>query len=145
MVGQEAKFGIESELRVTATNVTQALMEEIKTKKWDQNSPIPPGTASTTLGPESATYDDIDDFNNLPPWNDTTCTDTVNVNNVVFTREVDVCYVNPTTLGDCLGTKTNCTRSGATPTDYKKITVTVRAPATNWDSSVELMTVMTNY
>mgnify|MGYP001596760427 CR=1 FL=1 len=145
MVGGEAGRGVESEIRVTATNVAKQLMEEIKSKSWDET----PSSPSTTLGPESgetslSLFDDADDFNNLSGYGNTPCTDTVTVNDVTFTREVDVCYV-PAALGDCLGTKTNCTRSDATPTDYKKITVTVTAPATNWGSNVKLVTVMTNY
>ncbi len=152
MVGQEAKFGVESELRVTAANVGQALMEEIKTKKWDQNSPIPPGTASTTLGPESATYDDVDDYNDLVPASlgTTPCTDTFTVSGIAFTRAVDVCYVSSGALNTCVDTapvagSCNRTIAAGSQTDYKKITVTVTAPATNWGSDVVLTTVMTNY
>jgi MSHA pilin protein MshD len=149
MVGQEAKFGIESEIRVTATNVAQQLMEAIRLKSWDQNMPIPPGTASSTLGPDGETtqadYNDVDDFNKLDP-SASGCTDTVSVNNVSFTRAVDVCYVADGALNTCLGSKSGCTWSGgATPTDYKKITVTITAPGTNWNSSVTLTTVVTNY
>lgn len=148
MVGQEAKFGVESEIRVTATNVAQALMEEIKTKMWDQNSPIPPGTASATLGPDAeatrADYTDIDDFNDVDPAA-AGCTDTITVNSVTFTRQVEVCYVDGATLNTCLGSKSGCTWIGATPTNYKNITITVTAPATNWNSNAVLTTVMTNY
>ena len=153
MVGQEAKFGVDAEIRVTATNVAQALLEEIKTKQWDQNSPIPPGTASTTLGPDGeatrTAYTDIDDFNDVDPAA-AGCTDSVTVNNVSFTRAVEVCYVNPGNLNTCVDTPPgpgSCNRTIApgSQTDYKKITVTIRADANNWNSSVVLTTVMTNY
>lgn len=150
LIGGEAGRGVEPELRITATNVAQQLMEEIKTKKWDENSPIPPGTASTTLGPDGeatrAAYNDVDDFNDVDPAT-AGCTDTFTVNNVSFTRAVDVCYVSAGDLNTCLGgpKSVGCTWTGATPTDYKKIIVTVTAPGTNWNSSVVLTTVMTNY
>ena len=112
--------------------------------------PIPPGSSSTTLGPDGeasrGSYNDVDDFNKLDPAA-AGCTDTVTVNNVTFTRTVDVCYVADGALNTCLGgpKAADCTWAGATPTDYKKITVTVTAPGTNWNSSVALTTVVTNY
>ena len=42
VLGQETRQSVDAELQVSATNVAQALMEEIKTKRWDENSPIPP-------------------------------------------------------------------------------------------------------
>lgn len=154
LVGGEAGRGVESEIRITASNFAKQLMEEIKSKKWDQNSPIPPGTASTTLGPDDgeatrAAYTDIDDFNDVDPAT-AGCTDPVSVNNVTFTREVQVCYVKVDDLKKCVDTapaagSCNRTIAAGSQTDYKKITVTVTAPATNWNSSVVLITVMTNY
>ena len=161
LVGGEAGRGVESELRVTASNVAQKLMEEIRTKNWDHNMPIPPGSSSTTLGPDGEAsrggYNDVDDFNDVDPAA-AGCTDTVTVNNVIFTRAVDVCYVkgytDPPTLNTCLtgvSKAADCTWTytssdeNNTPTDYKKITVTITAPSTTWNSSVELITVMTNY
>ena len=133
LVGGEAGRGVESEIRVTATNVAKQLMEEIRSKRWDENSPIPPGTASTlgidageTAG-DLSTYDDIDDYIAGAP--------DVSVGDVTYSRNVAVSYVNSDAL--------NTTVAG--PTDYKRIQITVTAPATNWNSSVVLTTVMSNY
>ena len=163
MVGQQAKFGVDAEIRVTATNVAQALMEEIKTKCWDDPTLMPGGicaqtaAASTTLGPEAgevtlSLYDDADDFNDLTPASvGAPCTDdTVTVNGITFTREAVVCYVNPGVLNTCVDTapaagSCNRTIAAGSQTDYKKITVTVTAPDNNWGSSVVLTTVVTNY
>lgn len=109
--------------------------------------PIPPGIASLTLGPDlgegtRAAYDDVDDFNDVDPAA-AGCTDTVTVNNITFTRQVQVCYVNSADLNTCADAAgANCTRTIALPTDYKKITVTVSNANI---SSIELVTVVTNY
>ncbi|MDP3260075.1 MAG: hypothetical protein Q8M34_05765 [Thermodesulfovibrionales bacterium] len=166
MVGQEAKFGVDAEIRVTAANVAQQLLEEIKAKCFDETSPVSGGicgqtaAASTSLGPDTvpvnenlfSLYDDADDYNDLTPASVGTppCTDTVSVNSVTFTRAVQVCYVNPGNLNTCVDTppgpgSCNRTITSGSQTDYKLISVTVTAPATNWNSSVVLTTVMTNY
>lgn len=168
MVGQEAKFGVESEIRITAANVAQQLMEEIKTECFDELSVDATVTGeckqiaapSTSLGPDTvpvnenlfSLYDDADDYNDLTPASvgTTPCTDTVGVNNITFTREAVACYVNPGDLNTCVDTapgpgSCNRTIASGSQTDYKKITVTVTAPDNNWDSYVELTTVMTNY
>ena len=136
ILGEGAKQGAYSELQVTATEVGQALMEEIKTKQWDQNSPIPPGAYSTPLGPEGETrtactglsatpFDDVDDYNGYfepCPWNGAS-----------FTTSVLVCYVQPAALDTCVD---------PTTTDYKRIQVDV----TNTNlGTVSLVTVVTNY
>jgi hypothetical protein len=140
-------------------------MEEIKSKCFDETSVsvgtcVQTATPSTSLGPDDgsatettlASYDDVDDFNDLAPGGGSVppCTDSVTVNNVSFTRQVQVCYVNPGALNSCVDTDPvagSCTRTIAngSQTDYKKITVTVTAPSTNWGSSVALTTVVTNY
>ncbi|MDP3259667.1 MAG: hypothetical protein Q8M34_03650 [Thermodesulfovibrionales bacterium] len=131
MVGQEAKFGVDAELRVTATNVAQQLLEEIKAKCFDETSPVSGGicgqtaAASTSLGPDTvpvnensvSLYDDVDDFNDLTPASvGAPCTDTVTVNSVTFTREAVACYVNPGNLNTCVDTPPgpgSCNRTGA--------------------------------
>jgi len=139
MVGQEAKFGVESEIRITATNVAKQLMEEIKSKKWDENSPIPPGPYSN-LGTDTgetdgdlSTYDDIDDYSAGAP--------DVIVGEVTYSRSVEVCYVPPASLN----ANDPCKTASSDATDYKRIQITVTAPATNWGSDVKHVTVMTNY
>ncbi|MBI1811368.1 MAG: hypothetical protein HY035_04560 [Nitrospirae bacterium] len=162
MVGQEAKFGVDAEIRVTATNVAQQLLEEIKAKCFDETSVsgttcIQTAAASTTLGPEAgetalSLYDDVDDFNDLAPASlgTTPCTDTVTVNGIGFTRQAVACYVNPGNLNRCVDTapvagSCNRTIASGSQTDYKNITVTVTAPSDSGGGSVTLTTVMTNY
>lgn len=140
ILGEGAKQGTYSELQVTATEVGQAMMEEIKTKLWDHNSPIPPGAYTTPLaleGTECRTnctglqcganpiFNDVDDYNNYPetcPWNGAS-----------FTTSVLVCYVQPAALDTCVD---------PTTTDYKRIQVTVTNAMLG---SVVLVTVVTNY
>lgn len=146
LLGQGARQGVNAELEIVATNVSQALMEEIRSKRWDENSPIPPGTASTTLGPDGEAtrnaYTDVDDFNDMDPTIGG-CTDTVTVNGVTYTRQAVICYVNSADLNTCVDTLgAGCTRTIVTPTNYKKITVTVTNVTIG---SVELVTVVTNY
>jgi len=161
MLGGEAGRGVDAELRVTATNVAQQLMEEIRTKCWDETSIsgsacAQTATPSTSLGPDDgsatettlASYDDVDDFNDLAPGGGSVppCTDSVTVNNVTFTRQTQVCYVNPGDLNTCVDNAPaagSCTRTIASgsQTDYKRIAVTV----SSGNTSVTLTTVMTNY
>ncbi|MBI5026526.1 MAG: prepilin-type N-terminal cleavage/methylation domain-containing protein [Nitrospirae bacterium] len=133
VLGQGARQGVDAELRVIAANLAQGLMEEIKSKRWDENSPIPPGVYSA-IGPDGeartactgtpSTFDDVDDYNGYSetcPWG-----------GVSYTRDVQVCYVNTADLNACV----------AGPSDYKRIRVTV---SNTTIGSVELVTVVTNY
>ena len=145
LIGGEAGRGVEPELRITATNVAQQLMDEIMTKCWDESATTVAncgGTVSyTALGidgaPEVAmsltTYDDVDDYT-------TGGVPAVNVGGVSYSRSVAVCYVPYNDLK-----YTTCNTTAALGTDYKRIAVTVTVPANNWNSSVVLTTVMTNY
>lgn len=145
MVSEGTQKSGDSELVSTATILAQDLMEEIKSKRWDENSPITGGTivdASKTypLGAEEASrtgYDDVDDYdglaNNPPndahgnPINDYTG----------FTRSVNVIYVAEANL--------NTDNPGVLPnppveSDYKRIDVTV-----SWSTgSINLVTVVSN-
>jgi MSHA pilin protein MshD len=140
VLGQGTRQSVDAELQVTATNVAQALLEGIKTKRWDENSPIPPGTYTTPLGPETgetwninhSNYDDVDDYNNL--YANSGNADAVIVGGVTYTRDVQVCYVPSSNLND--------TSACSTVTDYKRIKVTVTNTTLG---SVELVTVVTNY
>jgi MSHA pilin protein MshD len=140
ILGQGTRQSVDAELQVSATNVAQALMEEIKTKRWDENSPIPPGTYTTTLGPElpgepwditHSNYDDVDDYHNL--YANSGNTDAVTIGGVTYTRDVQVCYVQASDLNTCVD---------STTTDYKRIRVTATNPNLG---SVELVTLVTNY
>ena len=96
-----------------ATDLAREMMEIIGSKRFDENIRTDPAvgswTAVASLGPDSgetglSTYDDKDDFNG---YSDTPLP--------AYTRNVTVIYVAPT----------NYTSASGSPTDYKKITVTV--------------------
>ncbi|MBI4688975.1 MAG: hypothetical protein HY754_01680 [Nitrospirae bacterium] len=135
VLGQGTRQGVDAELQVSGSNVAQALMEEIKTKRWDENNPSPPySDLSVTDGGETAgnpaTYDDVDDYNNGVP--DTT------VSGVTYSRSVEVCYVQSSDLNNT----SPCITASGSATDYKRIKVT----ATNATiGSIELVTLVTNY
>jgi len=102
-----------------ANHLASNLFEEIRSKRWDENT----GAASATLGPDSgetrATYDDVDDFHGL---NETPPKDSQGVTmggSTGFQQQASVCYVASTDLNTCLGSGTS---------NYKKITVTVTDP-----------------
>jgi len=137
ILGQGAKQGVNAELQVSATNVAQALMEEIKSKCWDETHIIAGSCTGTSAGGvlginggETAgnptTYNDVDDYNAGVP--------AVTVGGVSYARTVQVCYVPSTNLND--------TSACNTTTDYKRIQITVTNPTLG---SVELVTVVTNY
>ena len=106
----------------TATDLSQELMEEIRMRRWDENTPFPRSTyitaSSTTLGPEAGEtdktlFDDIDDFNG---WTESAVKDPMN--NAVaafagFSRSVTVGYVDSSLV------------AVASPgtSDYKQVTV----------------------
>jgi MSHA pilin protein MshD len=121
-----------------ATGLAQELMEEIKTKRWDEAGYIPPGgpySAITIDGGESRcnptipgclAFDDMDDYvglNQSPPQDPfgAPLTDFAG-----FTRTVNVCFVNavdpPGTPGGNFAADGPCVPG---PTNYKLITVTV--------------------
>ena len=95
-----------------ATDLAREMMEIIKTKRFDENDRTDPAVGSWSATPfvadsgESgfATFDDKDDFNG---YSDTPLP--------AYTRNVTVIYVAPT----------NYTSASGSPTNYKKITVTV--------------------
>ena len=140
VLGQETRQSVDAELQVSATNVGQALMEEIKSKNWDQNSPIPPGLYSNPLGPEAeawninhSNYNDVDDYNNLYANSTGGNSDFVTIGGVRYNRDCAVCYVQAAALNTCVD---------PTTTDYKRIQVTVTNSTLG---SVVLVTVVTNY
>ena len=145
LVGGEAGRGVEPELRITATNVAQQLMDEIMTKCWDENvvsGSTCTGTMTTysDLGYDPAsvpaevlndltTYDDVDDYRSGVP--------AVNVGGVSYSRSVQVCYVPDSNLNST----SPCVTASGSGTNYKRIAVTT----TSGSTSVTLTTVMTNY
>ncbi len=128
-----------------AAMLAQDLLEEIKTKRWDENLPDGNGFVSnpSLLGIDvsenifdKSTFDDIDDYNGYteqPPKDSN--------NNPLnqyqkYKRQVEVRYVNNylgssiTLLGDGLG-------SGGATSAYKRITVT-----TSWICGLDEKTVI---
>lgn len=142
VLGQGARQGVNAELEVSATNVAQALMEEIRSKRWDENNPPPPYT--TPLGPEvgagetwninHSNYDDVDDYNNLYANSTGGNSDFLTIGGVRYNRDCAVCYVQAAALDTCV--------TPPTTTDYKRIQVTVTNATLG---SVNLVTVVTNY
>jgi type II secretory pathway pseudopilin PulG len=143
LLGQQAKYGVDAEIRVTEINLAQQLMEEIKSKCWDDSTVaancVGPGTGgplginggenrTACTGATTDPFDDVDDYNGYSEpcvWGGTS-----------YTRSAQVCYVNAPPPGTALNT---CV---AGPTNYKRISITVTGPNSQ---SVELVTVVTNY
>jgi type II secretory pathway pseudopilin PulG len=115
-----------SEAMAEATFYAQELMEEIKSKKFDENDAAP---WSTTLNHESGetypNFDDVDDFNDYP---DPLASG--------YTRSCIVDYVELT--GSTWGAATS------PPTDFKRITVTV-SRTDNLSGNVSLVTIVAGY
>lgn len=147
---QGVKNSSDSQRRVTATFLAEGLMEEIKSKCWDENNiAVPPNPlcstpitncatgASATLGPNAETragFDDIDDFNgmnNTPPANSQGA---AMADYPGFTQQVTVMYVDPANL-DAL--------AAMPPTCYKRIEVRVIDVGTN--ETIRLVSLMTGY
>jgi hypothetical protein len=115
----------------------EELMEEVKSKRFDQNSTAP---WSTTLGREGETYpnfNDVDDFNG---YSDNPATG--------YNRSCTVGYavLNGTTWQSCGATSctvsTDCTQ--CTACCYKRIQVTV-SRTDNLASDVSLVTIVAAY
>ncbi len=127
---RQSTFGV---TMTRANGLGSTLLEEIRSKRWDENG----GAASTTLGPETgetrATYDDADDFLGLDdsPPQDSLGTDMAG--STGFRQQVSVCYVANTDLETCLGSGTS---------NYKRITVTVTDPE---GRTTQVVTVISNF
>jgi len=124
-----------------ATVLAQDLMEEIKSKCWDEtattSAPCNGAVTPSAIGPDGgetrATYNDVDDFNglnNTPPRNSQgVAMPAYNI----FTQQASVCYVAAADLNTCIGGTSN----------YKRIVVII-----SWGSAgdqVQLVNVMTNH
>jgi len=128
-LGQGAKQAVSAEIRISGANLGQALMDEIRSKRWDETAVPPPYT--NPLGPEGgesrtacsgtpSTFDDADDYNGYSE----TCNG--------YVKSASVCYVNPADLNTCV----------AGTTDYKRIRVTIDYQGTQ---TADLVTLITNY
>lgn len=106
-----ANTGMQREAITIATSLAQTLMEEIESKRYDENAD-PPWTDPLSLGPDGETgrdtdYDDVDDFNEysenpIPGFGG-------------YTSSVSISYVQPGDLDTPVGTTT----------DFKRIEVTI--------------------
>lgn len=132
--------------RTTAIFLAEALMEEIKSKRWDETVSINAtcSNASATLGFEGGEtriggatgFDDIDDFNGL---NNTNIIDSQgnDISNRYpgYTQQASVCYVPANDPNDT----TNCSNR----TCYKRIRVDITDTTSN--ETISLVSLMTYY
>lgn len=135
---QGVKDSVDSQRRTTAIFLAEGLMEEIRSKQWDEVAVInaPCGNASV-IGPDVGetriNYDDIDDFNglnNTPPSNSQ---GVAMANYGGFQQQVTVSYVNPAALDTAVGG----------PTCYKRIEV--RITDTGTTETISLVSLLTGY
>lgn len=127
--------------RTTAIFLAEALMEEIKSKRWDENTGVITfdSTCSNATFPittEEATrnlYDDVDDFHGL----NTPITDSQGTSKSSdypnYTQQATIMYVNAGALDT----------SVAGPTCYKRILV--RITDTTSSENIDLVSLMTSY
>ncbi|MCM8813123.1 MAG: type II secretion system GspH family protein [Candidatus Omnitrophica bacterium] len=128
------------ELVSQATNLAEALMEEIKTKRFDENEfpvePVNPASLGTDSGETIAdrrTLDDIDDYHTLQE-NPPTTSDGIVLNEFsLFRRQVTVDYV---------ALSSGAWIASGVRTYYKRITVNVTHPKIG---SRALETIMAHY
>ncbi|MBI5203852.1 MAG: prepilin-type N-terminal cleavage/methylation domain-containing protein [Nitrospirae bacterium] len=148
VLGQETRQSVNAELQINAVNVGQAMMDEIRSKCWDETA-ASAANCSGTVTPSAIAndgddrtqctgaftgtpYDDVDDYNGYSE----TCT----WGGPSFTTTVQVCYV-PSGSGN-LDSISPCVTAQASATDYKRIQVTVSNATLG---SVNLVTVAGNY
>ncbi len=128
-------------LTSTAAQLANSMMEEIRTRKWDEKTPDEGGKAAepySVIGTDPSettrpTYNDIDDYDHIsnqsPPHD---ALDQPIPEFSGYTRSVDVEYV------DCVG-GVFVTAGGTS--DHKQVTVTVSCAA----GSVGLVSIFSNY
>ncbi|MBU1043033.1 MAG: hypothetical protein KJ915_01390 [Candidatus Omnitrophica bacterium] len=131
---------INAELVTQATDLADDLMEEIKSRRFDENEfPDEPVNLSS-FGPDfgenannRATFDDIDDYNNWSKHPPESLDQLVLTDFKNFTRSVSVKYVR---------VNNNSWVISSSPTYYKSITVRVTHPKLN-DKTIE--TIVSDY
>ena len=127
--------------RTTAIFLAEALMEEIKSKRWDEviaiNSTCSNASAYPFVpdgGETRINFDDIDDFNglsNIPPQN----SQGANMTDYQgFTQQATVIYVDAADLNATAATP---------PTCYKRILVRITDTTSN--ENIDLVSLMTSY
>ena len=129
-------------LREQAISLGQAMMDEIMAKRWDENSPVGGGPLNTSesargttspavvlgadAGEDRMTYDDVDDYNNLPIESDGTFADQ-NGNSFTmtgYTRKVEVRYI----VSNSNPINKDTPAAAAVTTDTKLVVMTVKSP-----------------
>ncbi len=141
-------------VRQTAIMLGRGLMEEIVSKRWDENTPVGGGVICTTetttgcvssaspIGAEEGSrsdWDDVDDYDGLTEQNNFTgqdgCVTTING----ASRSVDISYIpsSSTTV-----TATSPPGSTSSATDIKRIVVTITTPA---GETFQFVTLRSNY
>jgi MSHA pilin protein MshD len=133
----------DSDLVGTSAQLGHSLIEEIKTRRWDENTPAGGGRTGTRtpegdLGPDlgengRAKYNDVDDYSDIngqsPPED---CLGSPMMEFAGFTQSVAVEYVKPS--------GTSFVPTSPDGSDYKRVTVSVSSAA----GTVEVVTIMTN-
>jgi len=126
-----------------ATTLAQDLMEEIRSKCWDESAtatvPCAGAVAPSVIGADGgegrAAYDDVDDYNSLPAGGNTPPQNSQGLAMAAFpyfTQRAAVCYVASAALDTCI----------AGPTNYKRASVTIAWSATD---QVQLVSVFSNH
>lgn len=133
---QGVSDSVDSQRRVTAVFLADGLMEEIKSKRWDENTPINATCSNASAigadGEGRNGFDDIDDFNGLNnPITDSQGAPMANYPG--FTQQATIAYVNPADLNTAV----------AGPTCYKRIEVRIVDAGTN--ETTRLVGLMTGY
>ena len=130
-------------LRERAISLGQSMMDEIMTKRWDENTPMGGGPLRTNestrgatwatpvanlgadVGEDRTTYDDVDDYRNMPPETDNfTDQNGTAFNLPSYQRQVTVDYIasSSVTITDTLPTVST------DRTDTKRVVVTITSP-----------------
>ncbi len=119
-----ARPAVQAEMMIRAGDLAHALLEEIESKRFDEQLEPEPGASgmwTTPLGPEAGetrtTYDDVDDFHGF--------SETLTGGLIGFSRSVQVEYLAPF---DPSGGPPVALPVGQTAR-YKRITVTASGPA----------------
>ncbi len=135
---QGVKDSVDSQRRTTAIFLAEGLMEEIRSKRWDEVAVINATCSNASvIGTDAEArigYDDIDDFNglnNTPPIDSQGAA--MAAIYAAFQQQVTISYVNPAALDTAVGG----------PTCYKRILVTITD--TGSAETISLVSLMTGY
>lgn len=136
---QGVKDSVESQRRTTAIFLAEGLMEEIRSKRWDEVAVINATCSNASvIGTDAEArigYDDIDDFNNLNNTPPIDSQGAAMANYSGFQQQVTVSYVAAGNLN-----------SPVTPppyTCYKRIEVKITDIGTT--ETISLVSLMTSY